>query len=244
MAKAFPKAGYKGAVYLGTVKIGGGTTWAYGGNVRNMQAVDEFEEDVIVDLPLQIVGGEVTITGNYLIDNDAGQQLLAEKFDSGAQVTDLKLYLSKVDNYYLTPKATSVPPSYATVINYSAISHDKSGIGTFTATLKISGVLETIGITTIIQVSTVGVHGVTTVLAEFVGSLDSMGGVTPVVCKFEYGTTVSYGTNTSPTDSMTAKGMFGCASGTLVTATTYHYRAVATYSAVNYYGADKTFTTL
>lgn len=244
MAKTFPKAGYKGAIYFGTTKIGGGTTWAYGGNVRNMQAVDEFEEEVVVDLPLQIVGGEVTITGNYLIDNDAGQQLLATKFDSGEQITNLKLYLSKVDNYYLTPKASSSPASYATVTNYSAISHDKSGVGTFTATLKISGVLETIGISTAIQVSTVGVHGITAVAAEFVGSLDSMGGVTPVVCKFEYGTTISYGTSTTPTDSMTAIGLFGCASGTLVTGTTYHYRAVATYGGVSYYGADKTFTTL
>ena len=137
-----PKAGYKGAVYIGALKVGGSTTWAYSGSVRNMQPTDEFEDEIVADIPLQIVGGEVTITGSYLLDSDAGQQLLKANFKSGVQITDLRLYTSKADAIYLMPDETTIPASYATVTNADNVGDDKSGVGTFTATLKISGELK------------------------------------------------------------------------------------------------------
>lgn len=141
-----PKAGYKGAVYLGTTKIGGSVTWAYDGETRNMQDVDEFEDQHIMSLPLQIVGGSVTITGNCLMD-DAGQALLETRLADGAQITDLKLYVDKALNTYFTPDpaitmtADSIP-SHAIVTTARAIGDDKSGVATFSATLKINGALK------------------------------------------------------------------------------------------------------
>ena len=139
MAKQYPKAGYKGAIYIGAVQIAGGATWSYGGSIRTMLPVDEFGDEIVTDIPGQIIGGEVSITGNYLLDTDAGQQLLKTKFDSGDPITDLKLYISQSDGIYHTLDNTTTPPSYCTVTNYDNISHDKSGIGTFTCTIKVSG---------------------------------------------------------------------------------------------------------
>lgn len=139
MAKKYPKAGYKGDIYIGAVRIAGGATWTYGGSVRTMLPTDEFGDEIVTDIPGQITGGEITITGSYLMSQDAGQQLLKTRFDSGDQITDLKLYISKTDGIYHTPDNTTTPPSYVTITNYDNINHDKSGVGTFTCTMKVSG---------------------------------------------------------------------------------------------------------
>lgn len=141
MAKQYPKAGYKGAIYIGAVKIAGSATWTYSGSVRAMHPTDEFGDEIVTDIPLQITGGEITITGNYLMSQDAGQQLLKTRFDSGDQITDLKLFISEADDIYNTPDNTTTPPSFVTVTNYDNVSHDKSGVGTFTCTMKVSGKL-------------------------------------------------------------------------------------------------------
>lgn len=139
-----PKAGYKGAVYVGAQKIGGSTNWTYDGETRNMQDIDEFEDEDVNSLPLQITGGNVVITGNLKM-GDAGQVLLETNFASGVSITDLKLYVSKTDNTYFTPDSAILMnsvPSHAIVTAVRAVGDEKSGIGTFSATLKINGRLK------------------------------------------------------------------------------------------------------
>ena len=136
------KAGYKGDIYIGAVRVAGGATWAYGGSVRAMLPKDEFGDEIVTDIPGQITGGDITITGNYLMSEDAGQQLLKTLFDSGAQITNVKLYTSKTDDQYMTPDDSTTPASYATITNYDNVSDDKSGVGTFTCTMKVSGKLK------------------------------------------------------------------------------------------------------
>ena len=144
-----PKAGYKGAVYIGAQKIGGGTTWAYSGETRNMQDIDEFEDEHIMAIPMQISGGEVTITGNLLM-GDAGQVLLESKLADGSptgRIEDLKLYVDKAANTYFTPDpAVTLTvddiPSHAVVTAAKVIGDDKSGVGNFSATLRICGTLK------------------------------------------------------------------------------------------------------
>jgi hypothetical protein len=142
MAKQYPKAAYKGKVKIGSTVIAGSATWANSGAVRTMIPADEFGDEIITDIPGQITGGEVTITGNFLGDTDAGQQLLDTRFRDGAQVTDLKVFISETDNIYFTPDDTTTPASFATVTNHYAVTHDKSGVGTFSCTIKISGMLK------------------------------------------------------------------------------------------------------
>jgi len=136
------KAGYKGAVYFGAVKIGGSTSWTYSGATRNMLPIDQLGDEVITHIPGQIEGGEITITGNYLMDSDAGQQLTKTRFDDGGQITDVKLYMSKTDDVYMTPDDSTTPVSFATVTNHDNVGDEKSGVGTFTCTLKVSGKLK------------------------------------------------------------------------------------------------------
>lgn len=140
-----PKAGYKGAVYIEGTKIGGGTTWSYSGSTRNMQPIDEFGDEIITHIPLQIEGGDISVTGNYLMNSDAGQQAVRVLFKSGDQITDLKLYVSYADTIYEWPDNSTSPASYVTVTNYDNIADDKSGIGSFTMTFKVSGILVPVG---------------------------------------------------------------------------------------------------
>ncbi len=142
MAKVYPKAGYKGKVQIGDVVIAGSATWSSAGSERTMIPTDEFGDEIITDIPGQITGGVITITGNFLVAQDAGQRLLKTRFDAGTQITDLKLYISKTDGVYMEPDSTSTPASFVTVVNCDAYEHDKSGIGTFTCTMKLSGLLK------------------------------------------------------------------------------------------------------
>ncbi len=243
------KAGWKGAVYIGGTKIGGSTTWAYSGETRNMQDIDEFTDEVVKQLPLQIVGGDIEITGNYLLDTDVGQKLLTTNFDGAVEMDDVKLYTDKADagTIYMTPDASS----HCIITKVKATGSDKSGVGTFSCTMHVNGQLEQSGSTTAVTFDTIGIHNVTATEAEFIGRLLHAGGFGDVECYFEYGTTVAYGTDTSGTqDTMDAAaialgGLFEQTSGLLITATLYHWRIHATHTggAVHVVGPDQTFTT-
>lgn len=239
-----PKAGYRGDVYIGATKIAA-ANWASAGGERQMQAADELGDEIITDVPLQIRGGTITITGHYKLDTDVGQKLLATRFAAGTQITDLKLYTDQSGGVYLTPDDTTTPASFATVTNCRNVGDDKSGIGTFTATLLMSGVLKQVGDTAVVQVVSTGIHALAATAVEFVGDLVSMGGQTPISCYFEYGLTLSFGTDTSANkDDLTAIGMFGYNSGLLTAEKKYYWRAVGNYDTDKYvYGATKSFTT-
>lgn len=235
-----PNAGYEGDVYIGGVKVAM-TTWAYTGGTRVMQPIDEFGDEHIKHLPLQVEGGEITLTGYYKLNTDEGQKLLGTRFDAGTEITDLKLY-TKYSTVYLTPKADS----YVTVTNYNNVSDEKSGICAITATLKVSGVLEQQGSTTVVSAAMVGIHNLIATSVNFVGRLTSMGGETPISCFFDYGEDISYSDGpTSTPDSLTAIGIFEDISGLLVTSTLYHWRVHVTWDAgaSHVVGPDQTFTT-
>jgi len=90
-------------------------------------------------------------------------------------------------------------------------------------------------------VTTAGASGVGAENATLNGNLTTPGSLIPVEVSFEYGTTSSYGTGTSP-QSMTDAGSFCASISGLMSNTVYHYRSRAEGSAV-VYGADMTFTT-
>ena len=137
------KAGYKGRVYLGSTKISGMATWTYSGETRNMQDVDEFGEEIIKQLPLQIVGGDIAINGHYLLDSDAGQKLLKTYFDAATEVSTLRLYIDFDNGIYMGTAAGS----HCIVTNVNNVGDDKSGVGTFSATLHVNGDLTQMGAT-------------------------------------------------------------------------------------------------
>lgn len=244
------KAGYKGAVYIGSTKIGGSTTWAYTGETRNMQDIDEFEEEIVKQLPLQIVGGDITITGNYLVHSDPGQKLLKTDFNAATEITTIRLSIDKSNSVWMTPKAGS----HCIVTNVNNIGDDKSGVGTFSATLHVNGELEQIGSSTAMAIATIGDidadnggvgadNGTVTLWGEL---LHRGGLATDIDCYFEYGLTTTYGTSLKASETVFAdpdKGEFDIDVTGLAENKTYHYRAVAEDVSENkVYGEDKTFT--
>jgi len=74
------------------------------------------------------------------------------------------------------------------------------------------------------------------------GSLGSLGTATSVNVSFEWGTTTSYGTETTA-QSVTAIGAFTANLTGLTANTTYHFRAKAAGHGAAVYGADMTFNT-
>ena len=187
-----PKAGWRGAVYFGATKVSGLATWTYGGETRNMQDIDEFEDETVKQLPLQMVGGDISISGNYLLDSDAGQKLFKTYLDSGGAITDIKLYTDKDSGIYMQPKAGS----HVIVTNANNVGDDKSGVGTFTATLHVNGTLEQVGSTTAVAVATLGEVDIAATTVTMWGELIHRGGEAGALdCYFEYGTTLSFGTD-------------------------------------------------
>jgi len=247
---ATPKAGYLAAAYYGATKISGIGNWTYAGETRNMADIDEFEDSIVKQLPLQIVGGDITINGHYLLDTDAGQKLLKTAFDAGTEITTLKLYTDKDNTIYLSPKAGS----HVIVTNVNNVGVDKSGVGTYSATFHVNGELEQVGSTTAVAVATMGDidaanggvgagNGEVTLWGEL---LHRGGEAGDIDCYFEYGTTTSYGTDCKASETTFAdpdKGEYDVDLNTLTEDTTYHYRAVAELADTSkVYGEDKTFT--
>ena len=239
------QAGYKGELWMNNVKIGGTVSWNHSGQVRDMAEDSPLNQEIKTYTPLQIDGGEVTLSGNYLGDEDAGQHLLKTLFDAATEVTNLKLYTNKTGNAYFLPDSTTTPPSFVTVTKHSEVALDKSGLISFAATLKVSGKLKEISTSADPGVETVGSIDVAGTTASLIGNLVGLGGEASVDAYFEYGTTTSYGTDTSASaTTMTDTGVFDNGLTGLTPLTTYHARAVVELTDTSKkYGADITFTT-
>ncbi|MEA2085659.1 MAG: hypothetical protein U9O84_01245, partial [Chloroflexota bacterium] len=90
-------------------------------------------------------------------------------------------------------------------------------------------------------VTTSAATGVGATAATLNGVLTSLGDYDSVSVSFEWGTTTGYG-DEIPAGTMTETGSFSAALTGLLPGTTYHFRAKATGSAIDY-GLDITFTT-
>lgn len=244
------KAGYKGAVWYGTdYKIGSGD-WAYSGETRNMADIDQLGDEVVAQLPLQIVGGDITINGHYLVDSDEGQKQLKIDFDAATEIENLRLYTDKDGGIYLTPSATGLNGGQSNVIvtNVNNTGVDKSGVGTFSATLHVNGSLSQVGSTTVAAVETLGEVDVADTTVTMWGKLTHRGGEAGNCdCYFEYGETVAFGTDSKDQETVFAdpdKGEFAVDETLLDATTLYYYRAVCELPDTSkVYGETKSFTT-
>lgn len=137
------KAGYKGRVYIGTVKIGGIVSWTYGGETRMMVDADEFGDEDVVQLPTQKFGGEINISGHYRLDSDEGQKLIKTLFDAATLIGNIRLFTDYSNSIYLAPSAGS----HVVCTNCTNVGDEKSGIGTYSATFKVNGSMSQSGAT-------------------------------------------------------------------------------------------------
>lgn len=197
------KAGWKGAVYLGDVPVGSGS-WTYPGGTRNMVDIDQFGDEQIDQKPLQKTGADGTITGHYLLDQDAGQKALKEAYENETELTDLKLYTDYDNGIYQQVKS----PGHIIITNANNVGVDKSGVGTWACTFHVNGVMEQVGSTTEVAVVTIGhvdegnggagsINGVVTLIGEL---LHRGGETEDISCYFEYSTVESNLDNDSDAD--------------------------------------------
>lgn len=194
---------------------------------------------------IQLEGGEITLTGHYLADQDAGQQLLRAAIVADSQWTDIKLYTDLDGDKYYEPDSTTTPATYVSVTKFDEISYDKAGIVTFSATLKVSGIMKCNSTTSDPGVETLGSLDVADITATVIGELTEMGGEGTFDCYFEYGTTNTYGSDTKASETVkTAVGLFDNDLSGLSASTEYHFRAVIEETdSTKHYGKDQTFTT-
>lgn len=92
-------------------------------------------------------------------------------------------------------------------------------------------------------VSTLGISNLGTTTITLNGSIDTLSGVSGGYVYFEYGLTTAYGYGTTHVGKSTVGSFTADVSG-LNQGTTYHYRAVFTYSGGTVYGNDLEFTTI
>ena len=241
-------AGYKGKVKIGDVVIAGIATWGVTGGSRAQLEDSEFGDDHEQFAQGQRSGGDVTISGKYLLDSDEGQQLLLDYYKADGDDThidDLQLYFDEDGEKYLEPDPDVSPASYVTVSKEPDYGLEKAGIGTFSVTFKISGMMRPNTTSTEVSVKTVGSMDVLDVSVKLLAQLLCIGEEESVDAYFEYGTTTSYGSNTvAEKTTMVAAGLFDNDVEGLDSSTEYHYRAVIAKSDTSLIaGKDLTFTT-
>jgi uncharacterized protein (TIGR03790 family) len=154
-------------------------------------------------------------------------------------VADLNNNRIQVLNYAYTPAATyslSITGlTCSTTYHYRAYATNSSGTGygddaTFTTTSACPTL--TITSTSLITKTT----------ATLNGNITDVGGATPTVRGFQYGTTTSYGTTTTENGSFSAGAYTGDITG-LSCNTVYHFRSYSTSASGTGYSSDDTFTT-
>lgn len=242
------KPGYLGEVRFGAVTVNEMMNWNYAG--ATMDQLDDsylgVEDKSFIQG--QSDGGEITMSGNFLLNSDPGQQLLKTYYDARTQFTDIRLYINKVSGlYYELDDTTSATrkASYATITKYNEVSVDKTGLVTVSVTVQVSGRLKLSSTTSEPAVVTYGASVYADVTATFVGELTGLGEESTMDCYFEWGTTSSFGTDSSVSAvTKTAVGLYENDITGLSALTTYYFRAVAEKTDTSkVYGETKSFTT-
>lgn len=241
------KAGYKGKVKIGSTVIAGMANWAVTGGSVNQLEDSEFGDTHETYEGGQSVGGDITISGKYLMDTDEGQQLLLAAFKDQRHIDDLNLYFDLDEDVYLEPDPDAIGGgSYVTVSKEPDYGLDKGGIGTFSITFKISGMMRPNATATQVAVRTIGDMEVADTTVTLLAELLCIGEESTVDCYFEYGTTTSFGSNTKAEETiLTAAALFDNDLTGLDPSTLYYYRAVVEKEDTSLIvGGTKTFTTL
>lgn len=138
--------GYKCKVMKGNTKILGMATWSYGGEELRFHEYNEFENPHVMSEATIRAGGEITLSGRFK-QGDPGVALLQAAFDSGEEMTDLKLYVDAI--HYWMPDPVVPKEDGSTFASYcimtkspKTVTFDAAGIGTIEMTMKVSGRLK------------------------------------------------------------------------------------------------------
>ena len=237
------KAGYLAKVEISSGnQILGASSYTYTGETRDMHESTHFNTaGYKIDTPLMIAGGEITVTGDFRLNDATGQEAIKAAFSAATELRDFRLYVDAT-SYYIPDDSLlsteTVPGSYITITKSPTnISFDTAGVGTMEFTAKVTGALVLVDATSAIVVQTLGrVHDGRISDVIFIGRLASMGSASDnstMDLKFRYGT--SKNVLNSETESFLSNSdldMFGIFESNILklegaTAVLY-YQAVAT----------------
>lgn len=127
---------------LSDVECAGFATWTYSGETRSLLTQVEFGTEYVQQESGLWEGGEITLTGFYKLDSDAGQQQLRTWFQAATHITSAQIKLYVDGTYFLTPDDSISPASYIIITKFNETGQDVNGLATFNATMKVSGRLK------------------------------------------------------------------------------------------------------
>lgn len=235
------KAGYLAKVEISSGnQILGAGNWSYSGEVRDTHESTHFNTSGYkIDTPLMISGGEITISGDFRLNDISGRDAIDAAFRAGTELRDFRLYVD--GNSYYTPDDTlftgeSTTGSYVVITKApSTASFDTAGVGTMEFTAKVTGALLLVNASSEVIVQTIGrVEDSRVSDVTMLGKLLSLGDPShnsEMLLKFQYGTTKLLGSETEYMNSVSDLGYFGIWTSDIITDTEIiYYRAVATGS--------------
>jgi len=236
------------ARYLAKVEISSGnqilgaSSFTYTGESRDMHESTHFNTGGYkVDTPLMISGGEITVSGDFRLDDPGGQEAVKTAFTAGTKLQDFRLYVDAT-SYYIPDDSLftteDVTGSYVTITkNPTNVSYDTTGVGTMEFTAKVTGQLILVNASSDIVVQTLGrVQDARISDAMFVGKLLGVGDPShnsSVNLKFRYGTDKNVlNSETEVFSGASDLSMFGIWQSDLLNASAgtavLYYQAVAT----------------
>ena len=236
------KAGYLAKVELSSGnEILGASSFSYTGESRDMHESTHFDSSGYkIDTPLMITGGEITVTGDFRLNDLTGQEAVKSNFASGAELRDFRLYIDQSSYYIPDPdlfSAEAIPGSYVTITKSPTnISFDTAGVGTMEFTAKVTGALVLVNASSDVVVQTIGrVHDARISDVVFIGKVLSAGDPShnsDVDLRFRYGTDKNVlNSETEVFSGFSDLGLFGIFEsnilGNLAATTTMYYQAVA-----------------
>lgn len=192
------KAGYLAKVEISSGnQVLGASSYTYTGESVDMHESTHFNTSGYkIDTPLMIAGGEITVTGDFRLNDVTGQEAIKAAFKARTELRDFRLYID-ASSYYV-PDASlfsleDTTGSYVTITKSPTnVSFDTAGVGTMEFTAKVTGALILVDATQSVVVQTLGrIHDDQISDAVFIGRLLSMGNPTLNSCmdlKFRYGT--------------------------------------------------------
>ena len=237
------KAGYLAKVEISSGnQILGASSYTYTGESRDMHESTHFNTTGHkIDTPLMISGGEITVTGDFRLNDVTGQEAVKAAFIAGTELRDFRLYID-ASSYYIPDDSLfsleTITGSYVTITKSPTnVSFDTAGVGTMEFTAKVTGALTLVDATQSIVVQTLGrIHDNSIRDAVFIGRLLAMGDPSLNSCmdlKFRYGTSKNVlNSETSVFSGSSDLDMFGIWQSDILqtsgATTVLYYQAVAT----------------
>ena len=145
--RAIVFAAKKAKVALGIRKIVGMGNWSFPGFTTTMIDDAEFEDEFTHVAPGIGSYGTITFNGNYDPTDHNGQAELYTAWRAKTKITDLRLYLSKSEQYW-TPDTVADASSGVYIETFGAVTFDRADLGKIAFTARVNGLLKLVGITT------------------------------------------------------------------------------------------------